>query len=264
MGFEALARHLERVRGRVGVVVEDADGAVLFERRADELFPAASVIKLPLVMALYAEAAAGRVDLDERAAVGTTVDGSGVLRHLGGVGDLTLRDLATLAIIVSDNTATNPLIDRVGAEVVNSHLDRWGCPRCRLRRAMYDVAARSRGLENEMTPRESARLLRLLVRGEVVDRATSDSILAILAANQDDARLRRYLPDGVWAPNKSGVIDHVRNDVGVVRVTRTVIAAGFAKELASEPEGEAILGVLGWCAYRAAGGAGEGPPPGLV
>lgn len=259
MPFEALARHLARVRGGVGVVVEDAGGATLFERAPDALFPSASVIKVPLVMALYAEAAAGRVDLGERLALGPRVDGSGVLRHAKDVTHLTVRDLATLAVIVSDNTATNRLIDRIGLDVVNAYLGRWGCPRSRFRRPMYDFAARDRGLENEMTPRESARLLGTLVRGELVDRATSDAVLAILAANQDDARFRRYLPDGVWAANKSGSLAGVRNDIGVVRVDRAIVAAGFCRDLASEPAGEAFLGLLGWSAYRAAGGRGEEP-----
>src|SRR5207253_987272 len=88
-------------RGRAGV-------------REDELFPSASVIKLPLVMTLYADATRGLIDLDERVAVGDRVDGSGVLRHMRDVERLSLRDLAMLAIIVSDNTATNRLIERIG------------------------------------------------------------------------------------------------------------------------------------------------------
>ncbi len=260
MAFDRLARRLERSSGRVGALVEDASGEVLFERDADEPFPSASVIKLPLVMACYAEAAAGRVALDDRAAIGVSVEGAGVLRHLRDVADLSLRDLATLVVIVSDNTATNRLIDRVGVDLVNAYLDRWGCPRSRLRRRMYDFAARSRGLENVMTPRESARLLGLLVRGEVVDRATSDAVLALLHASQEEPRLRRFLPEGVWVGNKTGTDEGIRNDVGVIRAKRTVAVAGFAKDLANGVDGEDLLAVLGWCAYRAAGGeAGESP-----
>lgn len=260
MPFEALSRLIPRLRGHAGIVIEDGSGATLFSHEPDALFPSASVIKVPLVMALYAEAASGRIDLGERVAVGERVDGSGILRHATDLASLTLRDLATLAIIVSDNTATNRVIERVGVDAVNAYLDRWGCPRSRLRRAMYDFAARDRGLENEMTPRESARLLGMLVRSELVDRATSGAVLAILAANQDEARFRRYLPEGVWAANKSGSIARVRNDIGVVRVDGTsVVAAGFCSDLASEREGEAFLGFVGWSAYRAAGGPGEEP-----
>ena len=264
MGFDALERRIANFRGRVGVVVEEAAGATLFERHGDEIFPAASVIKLPLVMALYAEGALGGIDLDERADVGARVDGSGVLRHLRDPGALTLRDLATLAVIVSDNTATNRLIERVGVDAVNGYLDRWGCSRSRLRRKMYNLDARARGQENEMTPRETASLLGRLVRGELLDRATSDAVLAVLAGNQDDARLRRYLPDGVWVGHKSGSLERVRNDAGVIRASASVIVAGFCSELASEAEGEALLGLLGWCGYRAAGGAGPDLPPMLV
>jgi beta-lactamase class A len=264
MGFAAFERRLISTPGRVGVVVEDEEGALLYERNSDDVFPAASVIKLPLVMALYAEVAAGRVELDERVAVRDRVDGSGVLRYLRGVDDLSLRDHATLAIIVSDNTATNRLIDRLGVDVVNNYLDRWGCPRTRLRRAMYDLRAKTGGIENVITPREAARLLRRLLRGELVDRATSDVVLAILRANQDDARLRRYLPSGTWAGTKSGSLEGVRHDVGVIRAERAVAVAGFAMELPSEAAGEDLLALLGWCAYRSAGGVGEELPAALV
>ena len=239
----------------------EADETVRFARDADELYPAASVIKVPLVMALYAEVARGAIDLSERMGVGERVAGTGVLTHLADLAELTLRDQAVLTIIVSDNTATNRVIDRVGIDVVNAYLERWGCSRSRLRRRMFDLDARQRGLENVMTARESAHLLAMLQRGELVDRATSEAVLAILHATAYDGHARRYLPDGVWTANKTGRLARVRNDLAIVRVERPVIVAAFTRELASEAEGEAALGLAGWFAYRESGGAGPELPP---
>ena len=211
-------------------------------------------------MAAYAEAAAGRVDLEERIRIGKSVDGSGVLRYLRGVASLTVRDLATLAIVVSDNTATNRLIDRIGVDVVNGYLDRWDCPGSRLRRRMYDVEARGRGLNNEMTPRETARMLRVLLRGDLVDRATSDEVLDLLHGSQEPLRLRRLLPEGAWVANKTGTDEALRNDVGVIRAERAVLVAGFTTSLVAAAEGDDLLALLGWYAYRFVGGeAGELP-----
>src|SRR5439155_1699343 len=113
---------LATLPGEAGAFASDADGRALFCEGEDELFPSASVIKLPLVMTLYADATRGLIDLDERVAVGDRVDGSGVLRHVRDVERLSLRDLAMLAIIVSDNTATNRLIERIGVDRVGERL----------------------------------------------------------------------------------------------------------------------------------------------
>src|SRR5207247_10690283 len=111
----------------------------------DRALPSASVIKVPLVT-LYADAADGRIDLERRMRLGDRVDGSGVLRDLRDVADLSLRDLAALTMILSDNTATNLVIDAVGVERVAERLAEWGCRTTALRRRMYDLEAEKSGL----------------------------------------------------------------------------------------------------------------------
>lgn len=256
--FAPVREWLDRTRGVSGIQVFDEHGVALFGQRADEEFPAASVIKLPLVMTLYADAAEGRLALDERVAVGPRVDGSGLLRLLTEVGPLTLADLAMLSMAVSDNTATNLLIDRVTVERVAERLAEWGCAGgMRLARRMYDFEARARGLENVMKPADTARLLLRLLEGRLVDRATSDAVLRTLDENQDDTLLKRYLPESARLAHKSGWIEGVRNDAGIVWGPRPVVVAGFVRE--TEPaEASILLGLLGWCAYRA--GGAEVPP----
>src|SRR5690348_9006425 len=150
----ALARaELDRLPGVAGVRVRELGGSELFAYGDDDVFPAASVIKVPLVMTLFAQAAEGLVTLDERLPIGdkhvgaVPVFGTGILRDLVDVADMSLRDLATLTITLSDNVATNRLIDRLGFEPVARRLSEWGCPRTRLVRRMFDEDAKSRGLE---------------------------------------------------------------------------------------------------------------------
>jgi beta-lactamase class A len=254
---------LGAVPGEAAAFACDADGEELFSARADELFPAASVIKLPLVMALYADAAEGLIDLAERVEVGERVDGSGVLRQLRDVPALTLRDLATLAIVVSDNTATNRLVERLGADRVNERLRGWGCRDSRLARKMYDFEAAACGKENLMTAHETAALLQRLWRGDCADRATSDAVLDVLRQCEDRTMLRRYLPHGAAVAHKTGTLDESRNDAGIVQGERPVVVAAFTRELRDTGAAVSWLGLLGWCAYRAAGNPGGALPPEL-
>ncbi|TME34854.1 MAG: serine hydrolase [Chloroflexi bacterium] len=255
---------LASLQGEAGAFASDADGHALFCENEDELFPSASVIKLPLVMTLHADAARSLVDLDERVGVGERVDGSGVLRHMRDVDRLSLRDLAMLAIIVSDNTATNRLIERIGIERVGERLREWGCPKTRLSRKMYDFEAATRGHENVMTPRETVSLLLRLQRGECEDRATSDAVLAVLEQCQDRTMLLRYLPYGAKAPHKTGTLDESRNDAAIVPGDRPIIVAAFTRKLRDSGAAVSWLGMVGWCAYRAAGNPGDPLPPELT
>lgn len=255
---------LASLQGDAGAFVSDPDGRALFCENEDELFPSASLIKLPLVMTLYADAARGDVDLDERLPVGERIDGSGVLRHMRDLDRLSLRDLAMLAIIVSDNTATNRLIERIGVERVGERLREWGCSKTRLSRKMYDFEAAKRGHENVMTARETASLLLRLQRGGCEDRATSDAVLAVLEQCQDRTMLLRYLPYSVKVPHKTGTLDESRNDAAIVPGDRPAIVAAFTRKLRDPGAAVSWLGILGWCAYRAAGNPGDPLPPELT
>jgi beta-lactamase class A len=252
--FAAARAELDRTRGVTGVVVRDVSGDTLFSQRSDEVFPAASVIKIPLVMALYADAAEGRLSLEERVPVGTTVGGTGILGDLRDVADVSLRDLAMLTIALSDNTATNRLIERIGVARVEERLAEWGCVRTKLARGMFDWDAQRRGLENVAAPSEIVALLERLVCGELVDRATSDAVIAVLERCQDDAMLRRYLGKDVRIANKTGTLAATRNDAAIVfGPTRTVVVAAFMREVADPLAAVHILGLIGRGAARAAG-----------
>ncbi len=249
----ALIPRLDAMAERSGVVIADAAGEPLLAHNADAVFPAASVIKVPLVMALHAEAERGAITLDERLPVGPTVEGSGILRDLHDLADLSVRDHAVLAITLSDNTATNRLIERLGTDVVNRYLEGWSCRHTRLRRRMYDFEAARCGLENVMTPREAVVLLAGLAGGERIDRGVGERVLALLERNQDDSMLRRYLPAEVRIAHKTGSLASVRNDIGIVWGPRPVIVAAFTRDLRNVAEGHAMLGLVGWCAARLSG-----------
>lgn len=254
-----LDRFVDRARaagGRVGAVVMDEDGAEALALDPDGTYFAASVIKLPLVMTLYADAAAGRLSMEERVPVGVRVAGSGVLGDLRDIDALSLRDLAALAMNVSDNTAANRLIERVGVERVNDRLDGWGCPATRLQRAMFDLEAKAAGRENLTTPRETASLLALVAREAAAGVAASAEVMDLLERNDNVVRLGRYLPKGAVLAHKDGwgdSPDPVDNDAGIVRVgSSSVVVVGLTHKvpaLVARP----LLGLLGLAAAELAG-----------
>lgn len=260
--WSALDRGAGAIDGTAGLIAVAADGGVLYQRDADAGYPAASVIKIPILMTVYADAAEGRLSLDERLAVGEHLPGTGVLGWVKGVTELSLRDHATLMTIVSDNTATNRLMERVGVDRIAERMREWGCERTKLQRMMFDFEAANRGLDNVAAPREMAGLLLRLVRGELVDRATSDAVLGVLEQTQDDALIRRYLPTRTRVAHKTGSLEKVRNDAAVVWAgDRPVIAVGFVSGVPDIRPARSLLGLLGWLAYGAAGGEAKGLPP---
>lgn len=263
----------ERARtagGRISAVVLDAGGSEVLAISPDEPMRAASVIKLPLVMTLFLGSGEG-IDLEERVAVGTRVAGSGVLSHLPGVADMTLRDLAAITLTVSDNTAANRIIDSVGIDRVNERLDEWGCATTRLRRAMYDLEARARGLENVMSARETASLLRRVLEGANAGDGGLARLFALLSWNSDRTRLGRYLPAGVALAHKDGwdTAPRIDNDAGIVRAAAAgsppeapgsgVVVVGFTNDVDTR-EARSFLGLLGLAAAEIAG-ADIGPLP---
>ena len=141
--------------------------------------------------------------LDRKQAVG----GTGVLIEMG-TPTLSIRDYAVLMVTLSDNTATNILIDRLGIERIAARMHRLGLNGTRLRRHMMDTAAARRGEENVSTPDELARLLTAMNDG-------MPDAIALLKKPKDN-RLRKGLPEGVASADKSGELEGVRVDAGIV------------------------------------------------
>ena len=128
---------------------------------------------------------------------------------------LSLRDLCILMILVSDNTATNILIDLIGMENVNRTMESLGCGETRLRRRMMDLNARAQGRENISTPADAARLMGIIYGGGFISRAVCDEILGILSKPKKSA-IRAGLPASVLVSSKPGGITGVATEWAIV------------------------------------------------
>jgi len=204
--------------GVLGVAILDLTTGQKYLLHADEVLPTASSIKIAVLAELFRQAQQGKIKLGDLYTLQSSdlVGGSGVAGALTpGVTRLTIRDVAALMISVSDNSATNIIIDRIGIENVNALLDSLGLTHTRLRRKMMDVKAAAEGRENISTPREMAQLLEDLYRGKVLNKQMTEDFFALLSVHKE-SYIPRELPEDLRVANKPGELEGVRNDSGIV------------------------------------------------
>jgi beta-lactamase class A len=239
--------------GVLGVAILDLSSGQKFLLHSDDVFPQASSIKVAVLAELYRQAQAGKLKLTDLYTVQATdlVPDSTIMGGLTpGVTRITLRDLATMMIAVSDNSATNVLIDRVGMENVNALMDSLGLAHTRLRRKMMDLKAASEGRENISTPAEMMTLLEDLYRGKVLNKEMTADFFVMLSTPKNSF-IPRDLPEGLKIANKPGELEGVRNDSGVVFVeNRPYVICVMTTYLHRERDGQEAIAKISAAAYR--------------
>jgi len=233
-----------RVDGVVGYSIVDLTSSERTGHLDGATFPTASAIKLAIVYELFKQAEEKRIDLDEKITLDRrqAVGGTGVLVEMG-TPTLSIRDYAVLMVTLSDNTATNVLIDRLGMDRIAARMQGLGLNGTKLRRHMMFTAAARRGDENVSTPDELARLLRSM-------NETMPDAIALLKKPKEN-RLRKGLPEGVASADKSGELEGVRVDAGVVYAkNRPYVLCVMTTFLKDEAEGERAIEEISRVAYE--------------
>lgn len=254
---EVLKGPAEGFKGALGVSVKHLGTSESANLNGDRLFPTASVFKVPVLVEFYRQAERGALSPDQQVILTERdkVPGSGVLKELSEGLSVSLRDLLSLMMMVSDNTATDLIVGRVGFDKVNATLDELGLHRIRVvrycREILFDLVgvndlplekmtiglfrevsetrdyggSWSLGVENNdvTTPNEMNRLLKMIVKGEAASRESCDEILDIMGKCQTGQyRIPKYLPTKkLVLQRKTGSLPGIRNDVAVVTVKET-------------------------------------------
>jgi beta-lactamase class A len=231
----------------------------MLTRNADHPFATASSIKLPLVLELYRMEQDARAGKPAKARLGDlyTVDPKDLVPdsmiHGGmtpGVTRVTNRDLAQFVVAVSDNSACNILIDRVGMENVNDLLRSLGLQQMKLQRKMMDLKAATEGRENLSSPHDFVLLLKAIYDGKVLDPEMTKAFLEQFATYKNSPP-HRYLPEDTRIVDKPGELAAVRTDSGIIyaqnRPFAFSIMTGYAR---NERDAEAAIGEITLAAYN--------------
>ena len=219
---EKMASQIRRIadgmRGVAGILVVDITTGERFALNPSMQFPQGSAIKIPILMEVFRQAHEGRFSMNDLRQVERRfqVGGSGIMgEFLPHSSQLSIYDLCVLMIVLSDNSATNLLIDLVGMERVNATLLSLGCNATRLQRVMMDTQASASNRENLSTPEDAARIMMALYQGTFVSRTVSDSILDVLRKPKP-GHIVAALPPGVPVAFKPGDIDGVDTEWAMV------------------------------------------------
>ncbi|NDD66702.1 serine hydrolase [bacterium] len=218
----------------------------------------ASVIKLPVMVAVYHEVNAGRLSLDDTLVLTSDmrVGGAGSLQFLPVGSRFSVRHLVMLMITHSDNTATKMLMERVGLATINRVMQELGLTHTVVRTSQL---LRAEG-KNVATTYDMNRLLVKLYQGEVISPAMSQDMMGVLLKQQVKWGIPKYLPSTVPVANKTGTLDHIKGDVGIVWVTGHPYALSvFTQKVPNRLFGTGWIAQLSrlvydWVVLRQAGG----------
>jgi beta-lactamase class A len=240
---QKIAKEIDDIDGMMAVGIYDLKSGTWVMAHGDEVMPQASSIKITVLLELYRQVQQGKLKLEDAYVVRQEdiVQDSDMLGALSPGARITLRDLATMMIAVSDNGATNVLIDRVGMENVNRTLQELGLRTTKLRRKMMDLKAAGEGRENIATVREMVTLLRLIYEGKVLNPPLTAAFWKMLATKKD-SRMWHAIPEEVVVASKPGSLEGVRNESGVVFVKdRPFVISVMTSYLHDEKDGEEAI-----------------------
>jgi beta-lactamase class A len=263
----ALRRTLDslasRHRGVVGYAVHDLDTGERLERRGDETFSTASLIKVPILVTVYDLVEQGMLSLDDPLTVLRLdkVPGSGQLQFLHDNAVITVHDAAWLMSTISDNTATNLLLDRIIIRRVWEKMEKLGLPHTKVHSKSF-LRIASVAMDSSVkyglgvtTPNEMARLFALMAEGRAVSPKADSAMLDILAHNEDNTKLQRYV-EGLSTPHKTGDTDRVRTECALFPLQSRVVACVLTKDNVDErytidSEANAMMARMGEAIVRA-------------
>ncbi len=250
-------------RGVVGYSITNLETGEHLERRGDETFPTASLIKVPVLVTLFDLAEQKQLSLDDPVVL-TELDkvgGAGQLQFLRTPLTLRLWDVAWLMSTLSDNTGTNLVLDRIKIRRVWQKMEALGLPHTKVHSgSMTRIASVAPDSSAKYglgvtTPNEMATLFALMAQGRAVSAAADSTMLWILRHNEDNSKLARFNYN-VRLSHKTGDVDQARTDCGVFYLPARVATCVLTKDNAdrrywAESEGNAVIARIGEAVVRA-------------
>lgn len=253
---EAAVKNAEQ-HGTVGVAAIGPDGE-RWSHNGDRKFRAASTVKIPLMVEIYRKVDRGELSLDDLHTLreGEKARGSGVMLHFHDGIQMTINDIMYLMISISDNTATNLLIEKAGMDAVNATIGELGMTGSNLGREMKGRPAVEGELENWSTPDDYALVVQKILDGEAASAESCEAMTAMLELQQNTRRISRYLPesDDIRWGSKTGSIKGVTNDAGFVLTPKgRAIVSVYCEGFPDQHLGEEAIGDISRAVFAATG-----------
>lgn len=283
--IESILYHL---KGNMGVAIKDLEDGEEIHFNSDEWFATASTFKIFVLIELFKQVKEGKVDLGSRLPLSHQAPGGGVLKDWQPGLQPTIRDLATVMIQISDNTATDMLFEELGIENINQTMKMLGYEEVNVVLTAKDILFNLVGLDKEdltdktwpeqlqefeyrrglstytkqdkfnsnqkdnniATPRCVNQLISDLYFGKVIDSYSSNEILNIMKRQQHRNQIHKYLPKNVVVANKSGGVESVRCDSGIVYSDRPFAITCFSRNLENVTDGEEAIAQISKLAFE--------------
>lgn len=251
----------DKAGGLWGISLYDLNTGECWEKNEHEAFYAASVIKVPIMIAAFAASHRGELSLSERLILKREdmVGGSGLLQHLSPGSSFTIYDLITLMIIQSDNTATNMLIDHIGVGEIQQTLREIGMEKTKFYHKLMTLEVNRDG-QNEITAHEMTEMLMKLAQGKIISAHASEQMITIMKKQQIRNALPSQIPDhdapviGMqknWElANKTGNITGISHDIGIFYVGNKSLVASVLSQGIADMEAPKIIGEIGLEIYQ--------------
>lgn len=244
---------IDQLDGDAGIVVKNMKTGESFMFHEDILFPSASIIKLPILWKLFKKIEAKQAALKDIILLQDQdkVGGFGILKELHSGLNLSIKDLATLMIILSDNVATNILIDLLGMEAINDSCKDMGLNATILQRKMMDAEAKKKGLDNFTSPRDILCILENFLTSEDLTNESKIEILDILKKQQCNNKLPVFIDSNVAFAHKTGDLPGVEHDAGILFLEdKPIIIVVLTKNLKDNMEGIKFNNEIGKMVYN--------------
>lgn len=247
-----IKNYIKDYKGDIAIYIKDLETKEEIKINEQIVFPSASTIKLVIMAELLDRVNNKDISLDEQINIGdyNKVGGDGILKELETKVSLSYKDILTLMIILSDNYATNILIDVLGFENINKQAEKLGLSNTKLKRKMMDQEAVKNGKENMTTAEDMKHILELIYNKEYISKEMSVLANDIMLRQQVNG-LNIYLPEEIKIAHKTGDLDKLEHDVGIVYLdNKDYIICVLTKNLDSNIEGKKIISNVSKIVYE--------------
>ena len=228
-----LLKRLHAAPGHVAMYYHPLDGGCALMMNENMPMLAASVIKIPIMVEAFCQFESGKLSPEEthRLEDAEKMPSCGALNRMHAGLEVSMHDLVELMIVLSDNTATNILIDLLGIENINATMKAQGLTKSTLRRKLFDREKHLQGIENTVTAREMGMLLEKMYAGKLISEKASAEMIEILKNQKLNGKMPFHLkPRGIKVAHKTGEDDGITHDVGIVFADKPFVLCMLSNE----------------------------------